>query len=150
MVNRPKQIGTAAETAVLLVLLSHFPEARRNVQHGSRDRGDIFTRNICWEVKGGKEARGNLGGSLTPGILEKWMMQTEAETINAGARIGVLVTQRAGYGLPRASQWWAYLSAGDFGTILGATGHQQSAPVRLKLDELLSLLADCGWAPDAP
>lgn len=144
MVNRPKQIGTAAESAVLKILQPHFPEVRRNVQHGDRDEGDLFTSGICWEVKGGNTAR-----TMTPGLLVEWMGQTEREALHAGARIGVLVTQRAGYGLKRADQWWAYISVGDLGTVLGAPGHQQSAPARLKLDELLALLGDCGWCPDA-
>lgn len=150
MVNRPKQIGTAAETAVLRILLPYFPEARRNVQHGAHDQGDIFTESICWEVKGGNQARGSNGSGVAPrGMLTDWMRQTEAERLNAGATIGVLVMQRAGFGAQRAEHWWACLRADQFGIILGGHGHAAPAPVRLELRDLLSLLADNGWCPDA-
>ena len=55
MTNRPKAIGTAAETAVVRYLAAHgFPNAERRALHGATDLGDITgTPSLCWEVKGG-------------------------------------------------------------------------------------------------
>ena len=42
MTNRPKAIGTAAETAVVRYLAAHgFPAAERRALHGATDLGDI-------------------------------------------------------------------------------------------------------------
>lgn len=147
VVNRPKQIGTAAETAVVRVLADYFPGVKREPLRGARDQGDIRTGDVIWEVKGGKTARGAAStGSAGPGLLAAWMEQTAVEKSHAGSRIGVLVTARAGFGASRARSWWAYLRVDELALILGADGHRQAAPVRLELGQLLDLMADCGWA----
>ena len=59
MTGRPKDIGTAAETAVVRFLRDNgFPLAERRALHGSTDRGDITgTPGLVWEVKGGDAAK---------------------------------------------------------------------------------------------
>lgn len=151
MVNRPKQIGTAAETAVVNILREYWPDVKREPLRGNRDEGDIRTGQIVWEVKGGNVARGNPHtGNVGAGLLEDWMHQTEVERGNAGARLGVLVTARKGYGAQRAHRWWCYLRVDGFADLLGAPGHVNGAPVRLELGHLLGILDDMGWTPDAP
>ena len=56
MVNKPKQIGTRAETAVARYLAANgFPHAERRTLRGREDAGDITgTPGVCWEVKGGE------------------------------------------------------------------------------------------------
>jgi len=59
VVNRPRDIGTAAETAVVRVLREYFPEADRSPLRGHHDQGDIRgTGDFIWEVKAGNTARG--------------------------------------------------------------------------------------------
>jgi hypothetical protein len=58
MVNKPKVKGTAAETRVVNFLLAAGVEARRVVQKGSRDEGDIHFFGYhygMFEVKAGKQ-----------------------------------------------------------------------------------------------
>ena len=57
MTNKPKAIGTFAETAVKNVLLPFFPDADRGAQTGNQDQGDIrHCGQFVFEVKGGKAA----------------------------------------------------------------------------------------------
>lgn len=150
MVNRPKNIGTAAETAVVTVLREYWPDAKREPLRGNRDEGDIRTGPIVWEIKGGNAARGSAStGSVGPVLLAEWMQQTETERVHAGARFGVLITARKGYGAQRAHRWWAHVRADQFAEMFGAGGHVNGAPVRLELAHLLGILDDMGWTPDA-
>ncbi len=107
MVNRPKDIGTAGESAVVKYLRAHgFPQAERRALAGAFDLGDILTPGVCWEVKAGKAAENASGGQV-----EAWMAETETERRNARADIGVLVLKRKAVGDTRTGQWWAYLPA---------------------------------------
>lgn len=152
MVNRPRNIGTAAETAVVKVLRDFFPDADRSPLRGSRDQGDIRgTGHFIWEVKAGAVARGRTGLAETAaGNITEWLRQTEQERIHAGSRFGVLVTVRSGVGHANARRWWAWLSAAAFADIMGAPGHRNATPLRLELGALLDILADQGLTPDVP
>lgn len=104
MTARPKDIGTAAETAVVKALRQHgFPQAERRALAGAYDLGDITgTPGIVWEVKGGNAAK-----TASDGQVEAWLDETERERVNADAAFGVLVLQRAGIGAANADRWWA-------------------------------------------
>jgi len=110
---RPKDIGTAAETAVVKALRVHgFPHAERRALAGTYDLGDIVgTVGIVWEVKGGEAAK-----SASDGQIEKWLEETERERLNANAEYGVLVVQRKGIGAPNAHRWWAILAEQHYTT----------------------------------
>ncbi len=85
MTNKPKAIGTAAETAVVRYLQANgFPHAERRALRGELDAGDITgCPGICIEVKGGEAAR-----SASDGDVAAWMKEVRAETLNADAEIG--------------------------------------------------------------
>lgn len=104
MVNKPRNIGTAAETAVVRYLVANgFPHAERRSLKGNLDQGDITgTPGICWEVKGGAAAK-----NASDGQVQAWLEETERERVNAGATIGILVLQRKGIGAINAGRWWA-------------------------------------------
>jgi hypothetical protein len=57
MTNRSKNIGTAAETAVVKAARAYgFPGAERRALHGSTDLGDILLcPGVIVEVKAGKQ-----------------------------------------------------------------------------------------------
>ena len=142
--RRSKDIGTDGERAVLNVVRDFWPTARREVLHGHKDLGDIVGCDpVMFEVKAGKQAR-QFGDAQLAG----WMAETEKERLQGGMRFGVLVTQREGFGLPRAAKWWAFVTAAALGDMLGAPGHDNSTPVRMELGLLLNLLADQGFTPD--
>lgn len=91
MSNRPKQIGTAQETAVKLYLRDRgYVHAKRIVLHGTHDEGDLVLGDgypVVIESKGGRSAVARIPGSLN---------ELEAEIENAGAEFGFLVVKRAG------------------------------------------------------
>lgn len=151
MVNRPRNIGTAAETAVVKVLREFWPDADRSPLRGQRDQGDIRgTGDFIWEVKAGEAARGRTSvGETPPGLISEWLRQTEAERGHAGAKFGVLVTVRRGVGAVNAGRWWAWLTTAAFAEIMGAPGSPHSAPVRLQLDQFLSICASQGLTANA-
>jgi hypothetical protein len=97
MVNKPRQKGTAAETAVVRYLAKHgFPHAERRPLHGAYDLGDITgTPCLAWEVKNHKKYE-----------FGTWMAETEIERTNARADHGILVVKPNGIGLDSAGDWW--------------------------------------------
>jgi hypothetical protein len=122
MTARPKDIGTAAETAVVRALRQlGFPHAERRALTGSLDQGDITgTPGIVWEVKGGNAAK-----TASDGQVEKWLDETETELDNAGARHGILVLARPGIGAANAHRWWAitreYVGPSDLTVVFRTT-----------------------------
>lgn len=144
MVNKPKAIGTAAETAVRKYLLTRgFSEhqAHRNVLAGTQDQGDVWLRHprfglIVFEVKAGKAAK-----TASHQQCSHWLEDAEREARNAKGYMGVLVTQRAGVGAPRAGQWWLYTT---FRELIALHSDDcvidVDAVVRITLDEFMDLL----------
>lgn len=99
MTNRPKNLGTQAETAVARYLTEHgWPSCERRSLKGGKDQGDITgTPGVCWEVK-----------YANSGIkMSEWMGQTEEETYNARANLGILVAKPKGVGMRRVGRWLA-------------------------------------------
>lgn len=137
MTNRPKAIGTAAETAVVRYLRAHgFPQAERRALTGSLDQGDITgTPGICWEVKGGTAAK-----TASDGQVAAWLVETETERVNSGADIGVLVLQRAGIGPANAGRWWAVVPVGVFDP-----EDRFPYPARLHLSDIAQVLRRYGY-----
>ena len=96
-----KDKGTRAETAVTRYCRGFFPAAERRALHGRQDVGDILLApGIIIEVKAGKTAQ---TASLRK--IRDWIAETQREVANAGADIGLLVTQRQGLGLGRVEDW---------------------------------------------
>src|SRR5690554_3488274 len=112
--RRPRDIGTAAESAVVRYLRAHgFPHAERRALRGARDAGDITgTPGICWSVKGGQAAK-----DASDGLVEDWLFELERQRSHARADCGVLVLQRRGYGPERAGRWWAIMPGRQYETL---------------------------------
>lgn len=140
--SKAKNIGTRAETAVRNYLLSagYDPlQAHRNVLKGTNDEGDVWLREVAglivFEIKGGKMAK-----EASYGQIQKWLEETETERKNANARLGFLVTQRAGVGYPRAGEWWAYARLGDLYYMHTHNDNSNDTVVRLTLESLIKLI----------
>lgn len=106
MVNRPKQKGTAAETAVAKYLVARgFTGAERRPLHGSVDKGDVrVTRRIIAQVKAGKMAE-----TASENQLDRWLEETTTQAINAGEDfLGILVTKAAGVSGDNAHNWYGH------------------------------------------
>ena len=156
MTARPRDIGTAAETAVVRHLTAHgFPHAERRSLKGNLDQGDVTgTLGICWEIKGGKAAKTASDGQIT-----KWLDETETERCNAGADVGILVVARAGVGAGNAGRWWAIMPLGTLHGLMQAELLDQEAvewvtsegpAVRLHLFEAVDLLRAAGYGDPLP
>lgn len=141
--TRPKDIGTAAETAVVRFLrTAGFPHAERRALHGAVDLGDITgTPGVCWEVKGGDAAR-----RASDGRVAAWLGETERERAAAAADVGVLVMQRAGVGPGNAGRWWA---VAPFFRLMPGSSWDATWPVRMHLADMAAVLVAAGYGTKA-
>lgn len=142
MVNRPKQIGTAAETAVVRYLRGNgFPQVERRALTGAHDQGDVAgIPGVVIEVKGGTAAKTASDLQVTA-----WLHETDVERTNAKADIGILVLARTGYGPDRAGFWWAVIPCGVL-----LDRHPYGFPVRLHLRDAAHLLRQRGYGTPVP
>lgn len=147
--NKPKAIGTAAETAVVRAARRlGFPHAERVVLHGNLDQGDVrltpgLTAGVVVEVKGGNAAR-----DASDLQILSWLDETEAERVNARADVAFLVTQRRGVGPARAELWWAHMHVGRLLDLRGAIRTvipADDAVVRMTLAAALAQLRASGY-----
>ena len=145
MTNKSGNIGTATATGIIKYLKANgWPHAELRNLAGALDKGDIVgTPGICWESKGGKAAE-----KASDGQVEKWLAETEAERVNSGADIGVLVMKRAGIGMPRAGEFWAVMPMGTLLYITGDGGKGDVGcyqPVRMHLSAVVELIRFAGY-----
>lgn len=142
MTNRPKAIGTAAETAVVRYLAAHgFPAAERRALHGATDLGDITgTPGIVWEVKGGEAAK-----DASDNQIADWMDEAQTEAGDAGATYGFLIVARR---RKNVRDWWAVIDVCDLAKLVRRDALDQSSNLhcRLTLAQLVELLTLAGWA----
>lgn len=152
--SRSKDIGTAAETAVVRYLRTHgWPSAERRALTGVDDCGDITgTPGICWEVKAGKAAIA-AARSASDAQIRAWLIETEVERDHARAGVGILVTKRGGVGASHVGAWWAYLDLSTWDALRGlpSTPWDPAHHLRMRLDSLVPALhaAGYGTAPEA-
>jgi len=145
MATRPKDIGTAAETAVVRFLrTAGFPHAERRALTGALDQGDITgTPGIAWEVKGGQAAK-----TASDGQVAQWLAETETERLNARADIGILVMARAGCGPANTGRWWAvlpFLHVAPQVALAADTAALSIQPVRVHLATACRMLQVAGY-----
>lgn len=127
MVNRPKALGTAAETAVARYLQDHgFGGAERRALAGAIDKGDVAgTPGLAWEVKAGRTL-----------CLSQWLRETETERRNAKADFGILVVKPAGYGVTRVGKWWAVMRWGEWSKLTNEITNAQGRMPHHHVEEL--------------
>lgn len=151
MVNKPKAIGTAGETAVVKFLrVNGSPAAERPALHGALDEGDITgTPGVAWEVKAGHAAE-----NASDAQVEAWLAEAEVERVNRGSDVAVLVLKRKGKGAASAGQWWAFLPGSAFvylASLAETRGrmsyvlHKPLPAVRLTLADAVRLLRRAGY-----
>jgi len=148
MVNKSKNVGTAAETAIVRAARTRgFPGADRLTLTGNKDRGDIgLCPGVVLEVKAGEAAR-----RASDQKIAKWLLETETERKNAGADIALLVTARPGIGLPNAHRWACHMWTSTFLRLIEAdhlTVPNPHAPIRMTLDSALVLLRARGYGQE--
>lgn len=146
MVNRSRNIGTAAESAVVKVLRANgWGNAERPALRGAgRDQGDVTgCPGIVFEVKAGK-----MYATLGPAVVAEALRQTEVERVNAAADVGILVIARRGRLAPH---WWAVVPLSSLADLVGCcadhnrTPFDDPTPVWLELGDLLPILRRAGY-----
>jgi hypothetical protein len=142
MVNRSKNIGTMAETAIVnAARLRGFPNADRRVLAGRYDKGDVLLcPGAIIEVKGGQAAK-----DASPGLITAWLAETEAERAHAGADIAFLAVQRRGIGLPNADQWDAWIPNPASLCNDPTDRAMFEFPIRVTVAQALWMLRRAGW-----
>ena len=112
MVNRSKQKGTAAESAVVNWLHRiGFEQAERLALRGNLDVGDVRVRpGIHLEVKAGAAA-----AHPSPGQVVKWRDEATVEGVNGGVDC-YLVTKRKGSADP--GTWPVHLTLQELSELL--------------------------------
>lgn len=143
--NRSKQIGTSAESAVVkLARSSGFPYAERRALAGTDDQGDVKLDSrgrVILEVKAGKAAE-----TASDSQVAAWLVETEREREAAGAWYGFLVLKRAGKGPRNAGQWWAVGRLDDLALLYhwcaskADSNPAESPIVRVTVADLFTLL----------
>lgn len=146
MVNKPKAIGTAAESAVVKYIKTLGYDAlsvTRKTLSGNGDLGDVW-----WDYGHGKglaviEVKGGAAAKTASYLqLEKWLEEAVLEAWNSSQQVGgpilpLLVCQRAGIGLTNAGDWWLYMWKNQYTAIMGtAPAATVNYMVRLRLKDL--------------
>lgn len=140
MTNKPKRIGTAAESKVVKFLhsIGYDPTtATRKTLSGSADVGDVWCHHasgtIVIEVKGGDAAN-----SASHNQIRLWLAEAVREAKNSridAAVTPVLVTQTRGVG--SAGGWKAWMWASDLlGSNPESTG--QDYPIQMRFSDLMT------------
>lgn len=113
MVNKPKQKGTAGESAVVSFLHTQgFPHAERLALSGGKDRGDITgIPGIVIEVK-----------AVQVYQFSAWLAEAEVERENAKADYGFVVAKPRLVGTTRTGQWYALMRLGWWQALLHEAG----------------------------
>lgn len=112
MVNRSKQKGTTAESAVVAALIAQgWPHCERRALNGVHDRGDVAgIPGVMVEVKNAKTY--NVAG---------WLKEVEVEKAHARADIGVCWFKRPGTTDPL--RWGVLMTGEQFIQLLKAAGY---------------------------
>lgn len=127
MVNKPKQKGTAAESAVVSFLHTQgFPYAERLALQGGKDRGDITgIPGIVIEVKACQEYSFN-----------GWLKEAQVERDNAMADFGFVVAKPRLVGTTRTGSWYALMFAYEFLDLLSRAAKGAGEEIRLWHQEM--------------
>ncbi|MFT4225330.1 hypothetical protein [Micropruina sp.] len=142
--NRPKQIGTAAESALVKAARQDgFGQAERRALGGSKDLGDILLcPGVIIEVKAGKQTE-----NPSDGQVAAWWAETRAEAVHAAADVALLVLRRRGKGDPLA--WWCWMDLRQLLhlTSVGIMPDERTSTVliRASVADALRMLRAAGW-----
>lgn len=142
MTNKPKAIGTAAESAVANEALATSIPAYRTALRGSGDVGDVHLAHgrAVIECKAG-----NMAHTASWRLLADWWMETELEASRVvNCDLAVLVVKRKGSG--KARDWRAFVRIDEYLWVTKAMEVHSPRVVEMPYGGLLADLAESGWA----
>ena len=105
MTNRSKQVGTAAESAVVAYLREWWPACERRALGGAKDRGDVAGVPATIEVKACKTM--DLAG---------WLAELKVEMHNDNGRFGAVWHKKRGTTDP--GEWYVTMPGHVFADLL--------------------------------
>lgn len=113
MVNKAKNKGTAAESAVVSFLRTRgFPHAERLALQGGKDRGDITgIPGIVIEVK-----------NTATYTFSSWLKEAMVEKDNANADFAFVAAKPRLVGATRVGMWMAAMYLGEFSRLCKQAG----------------------------
>lgn len=108
------------------------------------DAGDLTgLPGVCVQVKSLRPA------TEAERMVPLWLRETDQQRTAAGASVGLLVVRR--WGTTNVGRWWCFLLLPElFGMADGFSGQLSAVPavpVRLELQDVVTLLQCWGWAP---
>lgn len=107
MANPSKQKGTKAETAVVRYMVDlGLDDAHRQPLAGAKDIGDVRQGNAVFSVKNWK--------NHTDGDIDKWLLEMEAQRLNAGTTFAYLIVARP---YKNVRDWWLIHHSEEFGPV---------------------------------
>ncbi len=119
-----KDQGTRFETWTARYLDARLPDrVEKRRRTGARDQGDLTgvrTATGLDVVVECKDYAGKYGG-----LLPKWLSEAEAERVNAGADLGVVVFKRGGCGETKMGRQFAVMELGTLARLLGAAEERE-------------------------
>ena len=139
--NKPKAIGTAAETQVVKWLRENgFPNAERRALHGGKDVGDILAcDDFLVEVKVRGKDSSNAGlGQPGDAELRGWLDELDDELRNADCTHGLLVVKRKG--TTDVAKWWGYVYLDIFAYLRGVEVPASVSWVCMEVAPLVGLI----------
>lgn len=102
--SRSKAKGTAFETLVLSAFREVLPHAERRTLQGKLDKGDLHLPGESMYIVECK--------AVTRFNLAEWKREAEAEAVNAGVPVGIVVHKRRGNANPW--QQWVTMTVADY------------------------------------
>jgi hypothetical protein len=142
MANPSGDKGTKFATGIVRYLHSRgLTSARREVQHGNKDQGDIHVgvagRLTVIEAKWRPKLP-------SPKQVAAWMVETDTEAVQAGADLSALVYNRPGYGTANANHWLVVMRRDEYMWLASRGGYEQAPTneiVTIDLEQFAGLLA---------
>ena len=136
MTNRPKDIGTAFETACARWLSERLGQrVERRALHGTMDEGDLGWLRSSTGLDGIVECKaGRQAEAAAPSDVAEWRRQTDAERENARAGFALLVLKTRNVGEARFGRTRCDLTVADLCRLVGREPTDESAEVWVSVD----------------
>lgn len=136
MTNRPKDVGTAFETACARWLARRLGQrVERRALHGTKDEGDLGWLRSSTGLDGIVECKaGRQAEAAAPADVAEWRRQTDAERGNAGAGFALLVLKTRSVGEARFGRTRCDVTLADLCRLFGMRPCAASEAIWVTLD----------------
>lgn len=115
-----KAAGSRAERLVADYLADRLDDIRidRKVKTGAQDKGDVANVRSAHDERIVVEVKDTIRT-----LLGEWMNEVDAEKINDGAPVGVIVHKRKNYGEKKVGGWYVTCTLDDLIRLIQGPGN---------------------------